>query len=152
MPSNLPTPSFILVGVDPASGPSFSVGPDGQLVDGDTLHPPFSARDCALSLTPLEREMFMHAALDLAAARFGADSSLTEGCERPYLAACDAALAELDGLFDRHVVGAHVPEGLLPGVPKRHRDAEHRAPEEEWLSRQTSLDGMMRVLARAPAA
>ena len=154
----------------------------------------FSGHECAGELTLGEQRKVVNIALEIAAARYGADSSLTEECERPFLAAHDRALAALDDLFEAHVVGGYVPDGLLPGVPavlgeycrvcgcsghdscvpqcgwagpglcthcaagevrarppgvgtpeqlRRTRDLA----EEEWLTRQTSEDGMMRGLA-----
>ena len=154
----------------------------------------FTGEECAVNISHLAQREFTYIALEIAAARYGADSSLTEECERPFLAAHDRALGALDALFEAHVVGGYVPEGTLPGVPavlgeycrvcgcsghdscvpqcgwagpglcthcaagevrarppgvgtpeqlRRTRDMA----EDEWLNRQTSEDGMMRVLA-----
>ena len=118
-------------------------------------HPRFSGHEAAGDLTLAEQHDFCCAALELGAARYGADSSLSEECERPYLAAHHAVLAHIDELFERHVVGRCVPEGLLPGVPALL--GEHGPPpelvrkareldNEEWLNAQTAEDGMRRVV------
>ena len=155
----------------------------------------FDGWEMKKELNPRERpfHLFVAAALDLAAARYGADCSSTEVQERPYLAAVRKAESALDALFDEHIAGTLIPDDEPPGVPELLGDfcrvcgcfdedscvpqcgwagpgictncdagGVRPAPgvatpeqsrrcrelaEEEWLSRQRSVDGMERVLA-----